>query len=207
MSFIITKKGDYLGEVPNQKKDILVVFDDFDLRLYLNDKSAETEIQQVTLAKAIFTPLLESSSQQPGYQYPMNTSEKVWQLIESKGGYRPTPTIHNNSSTTVFIKPEGRVKEGPGEVKDHKTPIPLPPGATIFGGIDGVNTWLHGLSVFKTVDGVKIAVQPDGNIKVVEYKNLLSRIGQWWLGGWKEMRNRSSWVALSKTFNNTDLSA
>lgn len=183
----------------DNKKEILIVFPNFKIEEY-QLKNVLFSNKTPILPKALATPLVGHSEENPGYQKPISLAHSVWESIKKAGGTCPSPFVINNSTTKAFIKPECKQLHGPGQILDHKTPIALLPGESIYGCIDGLNTLQNGDQVFKVVDGVKVIILSDGNVKVIHYKNWISRIGQWWRGGWKDRRKRSSWVALSEAF-------
>ena len=100
------------------------------------------------------TSALEKGTELSKHGEGINITDSTWETIESNGGTIMEPIVENNSTQTIFYKPEG-VKDGvdqnPG--KDNSGAYPIGPGKDLYARVDGVNTSaIPDGKVFKTPD-------------------------------------------------------
>ena len=116
------------------------------------------------------------------YENGISISSDDWSTIEKNGGNeRLVPFVENNSSNTIFYKPE----------EDSKVSS-IEPGKDLYAPVDGIAApHLHKGMVYKITDGVHVTVTNNGvNIsKVSGLKNKLAMIVR---GGWKDESWHSS---------------
>ncbi|WP_333696638.1 hypothetical protein [Flavobacterium sp.] len=108
---------------------------------------------------------LEKGTELSKYGEGINISDRTWKTIESNGGTIMEPFVENNSTQTIFYKPEGvidGVDQNPG--KDSNGAYPIGPGKDLYARVDGVNTSaIPDGKVFKTPNALpRITVDKAG---------------------------------------------
>ncbi|MEO0895478.1 MAG: hypothetical protein AAFY71_03590 [Bacteroidota bacterium] len=131
------------------------------------------------------------------YSNGIKISEDTWTLLERMGGKRLRPTVINNSSETIFFKPEGLERVGGKEIDfnpgfDAAKAYPIPPHTSLYARVDGINTSaLPNGKVYRipTVKGITIRVDREGRVR----SNTLFRF----VPGYGKMRPKHAvWYAL-----------
>ncbi len=124
---------------------------------------------------------LDKGTELSKYSEGIKISDSTWDTVEANGGTAMTPYVKNESSQTIYYKPEG-VKDGvdhnPG--KDAGQAYPLAPGKDLYARVDGVNTsTIPKDMVFKAPDEFpRITVDKNGvpDIKGI-IENFVPKIG------------------------------
>jgi RHS repeat-associated protein len=97
---------------------------------------------------------LENGTELSKYGEGIKIAESTWDKIESNGGTVMSPYVENNSSETVYYKPEGMkdgVDHNPG--KDAGGAYPIDAGKDLYARVDAVNTsYIPKDMVFKIPD-------------------------------------------------------
>ena len=98
------------------------------------------------------------------YGEGISISDKSWKTVKDNGGTEMTPFLSNNSSSTVYYKPEGLNKEGidqnPG--KSSSEAYPIEAGKDLYAPIDGVATTKYNDHVLKIPTGATITITSEG---------------------------------------------
>lgn len=107
-------------------------------------------------------------------------SDADWQKIEDNGGSKMTPYVTNNSSSTVYYKPEGMQN---GEDKNpgysNSGAYPIGPNKDLYAQVDGVNTpQVDKGEVFKIPTGRRVVISSNGVPDLIDWIDITPGIGE-----------------------------
>ncbi len=161
---IIDKNGNLLGTDSKGFKGEAIVMDKKDFKQGMNHDNA-----------------LDKGTELSKYGEGINITNKTWNTIEANGGTAMTPTVENNSSQTIYYKPEDMkdgVNQNPG--KDGTSAYPIGPRKDLYAPVDGVNTSaIPKGTVFKAPDQFSnIVVDKNGVPDIIGItENIIPKIG------------------------------
>jgi len=141
---IIDKEGNLLGTDSKGWEGEAIVMDKSDFKQGMDHKEA-----------------LKKGKELSKYGKGISVPEKTWNEIENNGGERMTPYVINNSSKTVYYKPEGEI-QNPGYKNDGAYPITT--NTDLYAPVDGVATHRYNNAIYKVVTGTHIEIELNGEV-------------------------------------------
>ncbi len=113
---------------------------------------------------------LKAGTELDKYGEGIRIPEKEWEKVEANGGTRMTPYLQNNSTNTVFYKPEDKIG-----IYENNGAYPVEAGKDVYMPIDGVKTVnMKSDEVFKVFTGGHAIINKNGSIST----DFLTTIGR-----------------------------
>jgi RHS repeat-associated protein len=157
---ILAEDGTFLGTTTNQKtgeaewKGVPIVMN-------RDDYNNMTEGKEKGISQ---TDALNKGTQLNEYGKGISISNDTWSHIENNGGdNRLTPYVQNQSNSTVYYKPEGKIGDvdmNPGYSASGAYPIA--PNTDLYVQVDGVATRKYSDNVLKIPTGSRIRITSEG---------------------------------------------
>ncbi len=138
---IIDVSGNLLGKDENGWSGTVIVMNKNDFKEGMNHKEAES--------KGVYLDQ---------YSKGIKISESTWKSIEDNSGQRMKPFVENNTSQTIYYKPEKETK-----YVENDGAYPIGPKEDLYSPVDGVNsTLIKPQKVYKLPTSYRVIVNPDG---------------------------------------------
>jgi hypothetical protein len=92
------------------------------------------------------------------YEKGINISNETWKTLTDNGGTKLTPFVKNNTSQTVYYKPEGS-----NAYVNNNGSYPIAPNTDLYSPVDGVNsTTIDPQKVYKVPTGYRVVINNSG---------------------------------------------
>ena len=100
------------------------------------------------------------------YEKGISISDATWKTLTTTGGTRLLPFVENNTSQTVFYKPEGMNADKTKNLNPYASnsgAYPIAPGKDLYSPVDGVNsTTIDPQKVYKVLSDYRVVIDNSG---------------------------------------------
>jgi RHS repeat-associated protein len=164
MDIYISTNGEYLGQDQDRAHNNIHV-------VKAEKWRAITKANGGTAKTAAATKQLQKESLLSKYSEGIKITEKAWKQVEAAGGKRLTPFVSNQSSHSIWYKPEGRphdekgnpTGEDPNPGKNPDEAYVLESGKDLYAPVDGIAVPNERSdAVYKVVTGGQLVVKDPG---------------------------------------------
>lgn len=174
----VDEDGNYLGDDGDKKSHETRVInkDVWESTIGKNDKGELNEITsdiRKTLQTNVGTDekgnATGTSKLLNQYEKGINISDKTWKSLTDKGGTRLKPFVENNSSSTIYYKPEGEVEGvNVNPYVSNSGAYPIAPKTALYSPVDGVKTpKTSSDEVHKVPTNYRVKVDEKGNADII----------------------------------------